>query len=248
LELGPGYYEPEKTAAQMYKFKPSASFIDQTPKDILAFQLNQKTPKIFRPKKPKILNHQTEMLKKDLMGKKIGPVKFNQISPYHDIEIDVHANPEPGPGDYNLEKFSDFNTKVNKNQKRIESLGFNSNTYRFDANLRDVKCGIIGPGHYPELRGFDRQINAVQMQNKGNVLADHNFSRMKKHPKVFKTVSTHSNDLMMLKEEIYNENPPGPGYYSQKPSMSELMSRRRRTHEIIREKSPKPTEEIPHKQ
>jgi hypothetical protein len=173
--LGPGAYEPEKTVGQLYKFKPSASFMDQTPKDILAFELNQKTSKVFRPKKPKAAKEHKKMLMTDLMGKKSGPTTFSDISPYHDIEIDEHGRAEPGPGDYNLEKFSDF--AANVNQKKINNLGFNSACSRWDPKNTDYKPGNPGPGNYPELRGFDRQNNAAEIQDKEYTLADHNFSR-----------------------------------------------------------------------
>jgi hypothetical protein len=128
--LGPGAYEPDKTVGQMYKFKPSASFLDQTPKDILAFELNQKISKVFLTKKPKAAQDHKKMLMTDFRGKKSGPTTFSEISPYQDIEIDEYGLAEPGPGDYDLGKFSDFASK--NNQKKISNLGFNSVCSRWD--------------------------------------------------------------------------------------------------------------------
>jgi hypothetical protein len=128
--LGPGAYEPDKTVGKLYKFKPSASFLDQTPKDILAFELNKKISKVFLTKKPKAAQDHKKLLLTDLRGKKSGPITFSEISPYQDIEIDEYGLAEPGPGDYDLEKFSDFASK--NNQKKISNLGFNSVCSRWD--------------------------------------------------------------------------------------------------------------------
>lgn len=229
--LGPGAYEPDKTVGKLYKFKPSSSFLDQTPKDILAFELNQKISKVFRTKKPKASQEHKKMLMTDLRGKKSGPTTFSNISPYQDIEIDEYGRAEPGPGDYDLRKFSDFASKIN--QKKISNLGFNSVCSRWDPKNTNYKPGNVGPGHYPELRGFDRQNNAAEIQDKGYTPADHNFSRKKRYPNHFNALSTHAKDLKWLKEKIYNGNPPGPGYYQEKPRVSDLLGKRRHTQGLI---------------